>query len=101
MLRRLQIAQDAPDLTPKSTAPVNVRRSPGCTRRPKVGRHALNRLPQSIEKGPDLLWARTQKARTLPGLFWGESRVVSRGNLVPRRGLEPPRLAAHGPEPCA
>ncbi len=21
--------------------------------------------------------------------------------LVPRRGLEPPRLAAHGPEPCA
>src|SRR5690606_26318014 len=21
--------------------------------------------------------------------------------MVPRRGLEPPRLAAHGPEPCA
>ena len=28
-------------------------------------------------------------------------RTVRNGNLVPRRGLEPPLLAEHGPEPCA
>ena len=34
-------------------------------------------------------------------LLSGSLRIISNSQLVPRRGLEPPRLAAHGPEPCA
>ena len=33
----------------------------------------------------------------LLGLPW----IDTEKQMVPRRGLEPPRLAAHGPEPCA
>ena len=29
------------------------------------------------------------------------SKPLLRGMMVPRRGLEPPLLAEHGPEPCA
>lgn len=31
----------------------------------------------------------------------GTQAIRLRSRMVPRRGLEPPRLAAHGPEPCA
>jgi hypothetical protein len=33
--------------------------------------------------------------------LYGVSRTSSDYLLVPKRGLEPPHLAAHGPEPCA
>src|SRR5690606_39597759 len=49
---------------------------------PPPGHFAISVLPKSEEVNYSKL-----------------KRVVKR--LVPRRGLEPPHLAAHGPEPCA
>ena len=44
----------------------------------------------------------TRGAGILPAQASGGSSAVEDAiKLVPRRGLEPPRLAAHGPEPCA
>ena len=38
---------------------------------------------------------------SLLGAFAGYPRTLADSILVPRKGLEPSRLAAHGPEPCA
>ena len=51
-----------------------------------------------------LPYARNEGYRTaeisMPFKLIGEMTMLD-SDMVPRRGLEPPRLAAHGPEPCA
>lgn len=61
---------------------------------------ATNKLTGYQHPAPDDAGLTIQRFRGF-WLLFGPLRIVSNREMVPRRGLEPPRLAAHGPEPCA
>ena len=44
---------------------------------------------------------KTPQAQGFTGLSFYYTDCFADYLLVPKRGLEPPHLAAHGPEPCA
>jgi hypothetical protein len=44
---------------------------------------------------------KTPRAKSFAGFFFYCADCLANFLLVPKRGLEPPHLAAHGPEPCA
>ncbi|EAS48785.1 hypothetical protein SI859A1_03421 [Aurantimonas manganoxydans SI85-9A1] len=62
-------------------------------RHPRVEARVAKAIPQRMPERSVLFWG--------VWLLSGSLRIISNSQLVPRRGLEPPRLAAHGPEPCA
>jgi hypothetical protein len=58
----------------------------------------LNRI---IVDASDAKKQKTPRAKNFAGFSFYCADCLANHLLVPKRGLEPPHLAAHGPEPCA
>jgi hypothetical protein len=74
----------------------------------KVGT-SINRVPRILcrEECRELVnesgakKQKTPQAKSFAGFSFYCADCLANYFLVPKRGLEPPHLAAHGPEPCA
>jgi hypothetical protein len=64
-------------------------------REPKLKRSRKGAHPEAWQNGKS-----SGKEPARPENLVSLSRIYRKG-MVPRRGLEPPLLAEHGPEPCA
>src|SRR5690606_4157542 len=66
-----------------------------CLEREKNGKAAKNGKARAEKQTPG------EACRVAGGRGGGSAWPNCLNSVVPRRGLEPPHLAAHGPEPCA
>src|SRR5213078_1134641 len=79
---------------------------PGAPEAPRLGAlHARGRAPQDIECTFDARLGRIIDPHLAKGQEFSPSetrwRSTTREELVPKGGLEPPRVAPHAPQTCA